>query len=202
MARYRGPKLKIVRRLGQLPGLTRKVARRNYPPGQHGQAGNKSSEYGIQLKEKQKLRYNYGLSERQLLRYVRRARRIKGSTGQTLLSLLEMRLDNVIFRMGIAPTIPAARQLISHGHILVNNKRLNVTSYECVLNDIITIKDKNDSKKLIQSFLELPKMLELPSHLNFDKQKLEGSVQGKADRNSVGLPINELLVIEYYSRKG
>ena len=202
MARYRGPKLKIVRRLGQLPGLTRKVARRNYPSGQHGQAGNKSSEYGTQLKEKQKLRYNYGLSERQLLRYVRRARRIKGSTGQTLLSLLEMRLDNVIFRMGIAPTIPAARQLISHGHILVNNKRLNVTSYECGLNDTITIRDRSDSKKLIQSFIELPKMLELPTHLVFDKQKLEGNVQGKADRNSVGLPINELLVIEYYSRKG
>ncbi|MEM7770254.1 MAG: 30S ribosomal protein S4, partial [Cyanobacteria bacterium P01_A01_bin.37] len=117
MSRYRGPRLRIVRRLGELPGLTRKAAKRAYPPGQHGQARRKRSEYAIRLEEKQKLRFNYGLTERQLLRYVKKARRAQGSTGQVVLQLLEMRLDNTIFRLGMAPTIPGARQLVNHGHI-------------------------------------------------------------------------------------
>jgi hypothetical protein len=111
MSRYRGPRLRITRRLGPLPGLTRKDARRAYPPGQHGQNRKKRSEYAIRLEEKQKLRMNYGVTEKQMLRYVRKARRASGSTGLVLLQLLEMRLDNTVFRMAMAPTIPAARQV-------------------------------------------------------------------------------------------
>jgi hypothetical protein len=113
MSRYRGPRLRVTRRLGDLPGLTRKSARRAYPPGQHGQARKKKSEYCVRLEEKQKLRFNYGLSEKQLRRYVQKARRAAGSTGLVLLQLLEMRLDNTVFRMGMAPTIPGARQLVT-----------------------------------------------------------------------------------------
>ncbi len=124
MSRYRGPRLRVVRRLGDLPGLTRKSARRSYPPGQHGQARRKRSEYAIRLEEKQKLRYNYGVTEKQLLRYVRKARRATGSTGQALLELLEMRLDNTVFRLGMAGTIPGARQLVNHGHVTVNGREV------------------------------------------------------------------------------
>jgi small subunit ribosomal protein S4 len=111
MSRYRGAVLRITRRLGELPGLTRKTTKRNSRPGQHGDQARKPSEYAIRLEEKQKLKFNYGVTEKQLLRYVRDARRIKGSTGEALLQLLEMRLDNIVFRLGMAPTIPAARQL-------------------------------------------------------------------------------------------
>ncbi len=131
MSRYRGPRLRVVRRLGDLPGLTRKSARRSYPPGQHGQARKKRSEYATQLEEKQKLRFNYGISEKQLLRYVRKAKRAGGSSGQTLLKLLEMRLDNIVFRLGMAPTIPAARQLVNHGHVQVNGRVVSIASYQC-----------------------------------------------------------------------
>src|SRR5918997_5477486 len=136
MSRYRGPRLRVVRRLGDVPGLTRKTPRRAYPPGQHGQARKKRSEYAIRLEEKQKLRFNYGITEKQLLRYVRKARRATGSTGQTLLQLLEMRLDNTVFRMGMAPTIPAARQLVNHGHVTVNNRVVSIASYACRAGDV------------------------------------------------------------------
>jgi small subunit ribosomal protein S4 len=131
MSRYRGAVLRIVRRLGELPGLTRKTTKRTTRPGQHGDQNRKTSEYSIRLEEKQKIRFNYGLTERQLLKYVRNARRIKGSTGEALLQLLEMRLDNIVFRLGMAPTIPAARQLVNHGHICVNTKRVSIPSYQC-----------------------------------------------------------------------
>ncbi|HEY9887522.1 MAG TPA: 30S ribosomal protein S4, partial [Candidatus Obscuribacterales bacterium] len=113
MSRYRGPRLRIVRRLGELPGLSRKSPRKAYPPGQHGQARKKKTEYAIRLEEKQKLRFNYGVSEKQLVRYVKKARRAGGSTGLVILQMLEMRLDNTAFRLGFAPTIPAARQLVN-----------------------------------------------------------------------------------------
>ena len=114
MSRYRGPRLRITRRLGSLPGLTRKEPRRAYPPGQHGQNRKKRSEYAIRLEEKQKLRMNYGITEKQMLRYMRKARRATGSTGLVLLQLLEMRLDNTVFRLAMGPTIPGARQLVNH----------------------------------------------------------------------------------------
>ena len=128
MSRYRGPRLRITRRLGDLPGLTRKAAKRSNPPGQHGSARRKRSEYAIRLEEKQKLRFNYGISERQLVRYVKKARAMEGSTGSNLLKLLESRLDNVCFRLGFGPTIPGARQLVNHGHVIVNGKPLDIAS--------------------------------------------------------------------------
>jgi small subunit ribosomal protein S4 len=187
--------------LGDLPGLTRKSARRAYPPGQHGQARKKRSEYAVRLEEKQKLRFNYGLSEKQLLRYVRKARRATGSTGQALLQLLEMRLDNTVFRMGMAPTIPGARQLVNHGHVLVNGRAVNIPSYQCRPGEVITVRDNEGSRRLVQQNLEYPGLANMPSHLEFDKTKMTGRVNGVIEREWIALQINELLVVEYYSRQ-
>ena len=200
MSRYRGPRLRITRRLGELPGLTRKSARRAYPPGQHGQNRKKRSEYAVRLEEKQKLRFNYGLSENQLLRYMRKARRVTGSTGQVLLQLLEMRLDNTVFRLGMAPTIPAARQLVNHGHITVNSKVVNIASYQCRPGEVISIINRDKSRKIVETNLQYPGLANLPSHLEFDKNKLEGKINSVIEREWVALQVNELLVVEYYSR--
>ncbi|MGB7412690.1 MAG: 30S ribosomal protein S4 [Thermosynechococcaceae cyanobacterium] len=202
MSRYRGPRLRITRRLGDLPGLTRKTARRAYPPGQHGQARKKRSEYGTQLEEKQKLRFNYGLSEKQLLRCVRKAKRSSGSTGQALLQILEMRLDNTIFRLGMAPTIPSARQLVNHGHLMVNGRVVSIASYQCRPGDIIGVRDKDNSKKMVEENLKYPGLANVPTHLDFDKNNMTAKVNGVIEREWVALEINELLVVEYYSRKG
>lgn len=201
MSRYRGPRLRITRRLGDLPGLTRKVARRAYPPGQHGQARRKRSEYAIRLEEKQKLRFNYGLSEKQLLRYVKKARRVTGSTGQVLLQLLEMRLDNTIFRLGMAPTIPAARQLVNHGHVTVNGGVVDVASYQCRPGDVVAARNREKSREMVKANLQYPGLANVPSHLELDKEKLTGKVNSVIDREWVALQINELLVVEYYSRQ-
>jgi small subunit ribosomal protein S4 len=191
----------VVRRLGELPGLTRKSPKRQYPPGQHGQGRRKRSEYAVRLEEKQKLRFNYGITERQLLRYVRRARRSPGSTGQILLQFLEMRLDNTIFRMGMAPTIPSARQLVNHGHLTVNGRRVDIASYECRPGDVIAVRNREASRKLVEQHLQFPGLANLPSHLEFDKNKLEGKVNSLIEREWIALQINELLVVEYYSRQ-
>ncbi|MGK7944607.1 MAG: 30S ribosomal protein S4 [Microcystaceae cyanobacterium] len=201
MSRYRGPRLRVVRRLGELPGLTRKTPRRAYPPGQHGQARKKRSEYAIRLEEKQKLRFNYGVSEKQLISYVKKARRSQGSTGQRILELLEMRLDNTIFRLGMAGTIPGARQLVNHGHIIVNGRVVDIPSYQCRPGDVIGVKDQDKSRKLVQTNMEYPGLANLPSHLEFDKNTLVGKVNGIVEREWIALSINELLVVEYYSRK-
>ncbi|KAF3885862.1 MULTISPECIES: 30S ribosomal protein S4 [Nostocales] len=201
MSRYRGPRLRVVRRLGDLPGLTRKNARRAYPPGQHGQNRKKRSEYAVRLEEKQKLRMNYGLTEKQLLRYVRKARRVTGSTGQVLLQLLEMRLDNTVFRLGMAPTIPAARQLVSHGHVTINGRVVNIASYQCRPGEVIAVRDRDRSRELVTTNLQYPGLANLPSHLEFDKNKLVGKVNGLIEREWVALQVNELLVVEYYSRQ-
>ena len=201
MSRYRGPRLRIVRRLGELPGLTRKSARRAYPPGQHGQNRKKRSEYAIRLEEKQKLRMNYGLTEKQMLRYVRKARRVAGSTGQVLLQLLEMRLDNTVFRMGMAPTIPAARQLVNHCHVTVNGRPVNIASYQCRPGEEVAVRNREASKKLVEANLQYPGLANLPSHLEFDKTKLSGKVNSVIEREWVALQVNELLVVEYYSRQ-
>ncbi|EAW39015.1 30S ribosomal protein S4 [Lyngbya sp. PCC 8106] len=201
MSRYRGPRLRIVRRLGDLPGLTRKVARRAYPPGQHGQARRKRSEYAIRLEEKQKLRFNYGLSEKQLLRYVKKARRATGSTGQVLLQMLEMRLDNTIFRLGMAPTIPGARQLVNHGHVTVNDRVVDVASYQCRPGDVVGIRNKEKSREMVKANLQYPGLANVPSHLELDKEKLLAKVNSVIDREWVALQVNELLVVEYYSRQ-
>ncbi|NJL19823.1 MAG: 30S ribosomal protein S4 [Leptolyngbyaceae cyanobacterium SM1_3_5] len=201
MSRYRGPRLRVVRRLGELPGLSRKSPRRAYPPGQHGQARKKRSEYAVRLEEKQKLRFNYGLSERQLLRYVRKARRAAGSTGQVLLQMLEMRLDNTVFRMGMAPTIPGARQLVNHGHVMVNGRVVDIASYQCRPGEVISIRNNDRSRKLLEQNLQFPGLAHLPSHLEFDKNKMEGKVNSVIEREWVALQVNELLVVEYYSRQ-
>jgi len=201
MSRYRGPRLRVIRRLGELPGLTRKNSKRSYPPGEHGQGRRKRSEYAIRLEEKQKLRFNYGLSEKQLLRYVRRARRATGSTGLVLLQLLEMRLDNTVFRLGMAPTIPAARQLVNHGHIVVNGRSVDIASYSCRPGDTITVRDRDNSREVVKANLQSPGLAHSPSHLEFDKQTLIGKVNGLVEREWVALQINELLVVEYYSRQ-
>lgn len=200
MSRYRGPRLRVVRRLGDLPGLTRKSARRAYPPGQHGQARRKRSEYAVRLEEKQKLRFNYGLSERQLLRYVRKARRASGSTGQVLLQYLEMRLDNTIFRLGMAPTIPAARQLVNHGHITVNGKVVDIASYQCRPGEVIGVRNRDKSREMVKANLQYPGLANVPNHLELDKTNLTGTVNSVIEREWVALSINELLVVEYYSR--
>lgn len=202
MSRYRGAVLRIVRRLGELPGLTRKVSKRSSRPGQHGAQTKKPSEYAIRLEEKQKIRFNYGLSEKQLLRYVRDAKRIKGSTGEALLQLLEMRLDNIIFRLGMAPTIPSARQLVNHGHILINEKRISIASYQCRAGDKITVRNTQKSKQLVENYLAFPGLANIPSHLELDKTNLSGKVNGIIERDWVALQLNELLIVEYYSRKG
>lgn len=201
MSRYRGPRLRIARRLGDLPGLTRKSPRRAYPPGQHGQGRRKRSEYAIRLEEKQKLLYNYGLSERQLLRYVKKARSSASSTGLMLLQLLEMRLDNTVFRMGMAPTIPGARQLVNHGHLTVNGREVNIPSYQCKPGDVIEVKNKEKSKELVKTNLQYPGLAHLPSHLEFDRDKFVGKVNGVIEREWVALQVNELMVVEYYSRQ-
>lgn len=201
MSRYRGPRLRIIRRLGDLPGLTRKSAKRAYPPGQHGQNRKKRSEYAVRLEEKQKLRMNYGLTEKQMLRYVRRARRVTGSTGQVLLQLLEMRLDNTVFRLGMAPTIPAARQLVNHGHVVVNGRVVDIASYQCRPGETVGVKDKEASRKLVEANLQYPGLANLPSHLEFDKNKMVGKVNSLVEREWVALQVNELLVVEYYSRQ-
>ncbi|MBW4552194.1 MAG: 30S ribosomal protein S4 [Aphanocapsa sp. GSE-SYN-MK-11-07L] len=201
MSRYRGPRLRVVRRLGDLPGLTRKSSRRAYPPGQHGQARKKRSEYATRLDEKQKLRFNYGLSEKQLVRYVRKARRVSGSTGQVLLQLLEMRLDNTVFRLGMAPTIPSARQLVNHGHVTVNGRVVSIASYQCRPGDDIGIKDREASRRLVNDNLQFPGLANIPTHLEFDKAKLTAKVTGIVEREWIALQVNELLVVEYYSRK-
>lgn len=202
MSRYRGAVVRIVRRLGELPGLTRKTTRRSSRPGQHGDQPRKPSEYAIRLEEKQKLRFNYGLTEKQLLRYVKDAKRIKGSTGEALLQLLEMRLDNIVFRLGMAPTIPAARQLVNHGHICVNGKRVSIPSYQCQTTDVISARSNIRSKQLIETYLSFPGLANIPSHLEMDKDTLVGKVNGIIERDWVALQLNELLIVEYYSRKG
>ena len=201
MSRYRGPRLRITRRLGELPGLSRKTARRAYPPGQHGQNRKKRSEYAVRLEEKQKLKFNYGLTEKQMVRYIRKARRVTGSTGQILLQFLEMRLDNTVFRLGMAPTIPAARQLVNHGHVHVNGREVNIASYQCRPGDVIGVKNKEASRQLVETNLQYPGLANLPSHLEFDKNNLTGKVNGVCEREWVALSVNELLVVEYYSRK-
>merc|ERR1711907_840569 len=181
-------------------GLTSKKGR-SQRPGQHGATQKKLTQYAIRLEEKQKLRFNYGISEKQLMNYIRKAKKIKGATGSILLQLLEMRLDNLVFRLGIAPTIAAARQLVGHKHITINNSCVSIPSYQCKPGDILSVKDSNASKKLVTSNLESPALSNIPQNIDFDKKALTAKVLGVIDREWVALKLNELFVIEYYSRK-
>nr|YP_010466398.1 ribosomal protein S4 [Equisetum xylochaetum]Q6H9L2.1 RecName: Full=Small ribosomal subunit protein uS4c; AltName: Full=30S ribosomal protein S4, chloroplastic [Equisetum giganteum]UVF28143.1 ribosomal protein S4 [Equisetum xylochaetum]CAE47535.1 small ribosomal protein 4 [Equisetum giganteum] len=206
MSRYRGPRLRIIRRLQNLPGLTNKLveSKKNKVSGSDQSIQKKVSQYGIRLEAKQRLRFNYGLTERQLLNYVRIARCAKGSTGQILLQLLEMRLDNILFRLGFVPTIPSARQLINHRHILVNNRIVDVPSFHCKPKDIITIGAPKTYQSILSKRIESFAKDQIPEHLTLslsEPKKPKGFVNYLINRESIGLKINELLVVEYYSRK-
>jgi small subunit ribosomal protein S4 len=202
MSRYTGPRLKIVRRFGglDLPGLTRKRPKNTNPPGQHGADRKKKSEYAIRLEEKQKVRLNYCITERQMVRYMKRARSAKGSTGLVLLQLLEMRLDCIVFRLGMAPTIPAARQVVNHGHIEVNGRKVSIPSFGCRVGDVITVRNREVSRKLVATYAEYPGLF-LPDYLEFDKETLKGRIKELPPRDRICAAVNELLVVEYYSRK-
>nr|WGO00033.1 small ribosomal protein subunit 4 [Dicranum scoparium] len=201
MSRYRGPRVRIIRRLGTLPGLTNKTPQLKSGSINQSTSNKKVSQYRIRLEEKQKLRFHYGITERQLLNYVRIARKAKGSTGQVLLQLLEMRLDNVILRLGMAPTIPGARQLVNHRHILVNNRIVNIPSYRCKPQDFITIEDRQKSQAMIIKNIDFSQKSKIPNHLTFSSLEKKGLVNQILDQESIGLKINELLVVEYYSRQ-
>lgn len=202
MSRYRGPRLRIVRRIGKLPGLTRKVSKKLNSPGQHGSSFNKKlSQFGIRLKEKQKLRFHYGVTERQLLNYIKKSRKKKGSSGRLLLTFLEMRLDNIVFRLGFAPTVVAAKQLINHGHVFVNGILVNIPSFACQPKQLIKIKNSNVSQDLVRRNLDLADNILVPQHLSLNRDNLEAKINSLVNRKSISLIVNELLVIEYYSRK-
>jgi len=206
MSRYRGPKLRITRRLGKLPGLTEKSSKKTAKPGQHRKSTTenktKTTEYGIRLEEKQKLKFNYGISEKQLYYYIKEARRRKGVTGVILVQLLEMRLDTICFSNALAPTIAGARQLVNHGHITVNDKVINIPSFQCRLNDIIGIKPRPTSVGLVnRNYLKRSKSWVRPSNLEWDDKTGKGTIKNYYFRNELLLDLNELLVIEYYSRR-
>jgi small subunit ribosomal protein S4 len=200
MSCYRGPRLKIIRRLKTLPGLTSKRPK-NRKDSMNRSSSRKISQYRIQLEEKHKLHFHYGLTERQLLKYVRIARRSKGSTGQFLLQLLEMRSDNIIFQLGMAPTILSARQLVNHGHIRVNDHMVDIPSYPCKPQDVITIRDQQRLRDIIRKNLDLFQRDKLPNHLTFHSLQYKGFINQIIYSKWISLKINELLVVEYYSRQ-
>jgi small subunit ribosomal protein S4 len=207
VARYTGPKCKLARREGT--DLFLKSARRSLDskckldvkPGQHGQkSGMRMSDYGNQLREKQKLRRIYGLLERQFRRYFVEAARRKGSTGENLLKLLESRLDNVVYRMGYGSTRAEARQLVTHGSIVVNGKRLNVPSALCRSGDVITVAEKSKAQLRIVDALQLAEKVGFPAWVEVDPKKMQGTFKGAPDRSEFGQDINESLVVELYSK--
>lgn len=205
MARYRGPRLKIIRRLGtQLPGLMRSEGdlRRPYPPGQHGPTRRaKLSDFAIRLREKQKLRHHYCIGEKQFRRYVKRAAVGKGNPGINLLQSLELRLDNAVFRAGFAPTMRAARQMTSHGHISVNGKRVDIPSYSLRIGDVLTPHDKSKMGEQIKNNRKDPANLSLPSFIDVDEGNTAAKVTMKPAREDVPVEVQEQFIIEYYSTR-
>ena len=207
MARYTGPKAKLSRREGT--DLFLKSARRSLDskskadtkPGQHGRtSGQRTSDYGLQLREKQKVKRMYGVLERQFRRYFAEASRKRGNTGELLLSLLESRLDNVVYRMGLASTRAEARQLVSHRAILVNGSILNVPSAHIKPNDIISVKESAKKQARIEDALNLAEQHGFPSWVSVDKNKKEGVFKSLPDRSEIAGDINESLIVELYSR--
>jgi small subunit ribosomal protein S4 len=161
----------------------------------------KLTEYGIRLEEKQKLKFNYGVTESQLFSYVKEARRRKGVTGLILLQLSEMRLDTLCFTLGFAKSIAQARQLVNHGHIIVNNRVIDIPSFQCRPTDVISVKKKTTSKNLITNNLKNNQLSEIPFNLKFDASKLEATVLDYCEKEDIKLPVDELLIIEHYSRR-
>ncbi len=203
MGRYTGPKDKISRRFGvPLFGPTKALENKNYPPGMHGPKGSrrKQSEYATALAEKQKLRMQYGLLERQFRKYFEIASRKRGITGEILLQMLETRLDNVVFRLGFANSRSAARQLVSHGHVQVNGKKVDVSSFAARPGDAITVKDTPKSRSLAARNLELTQITPVPDWLTLDKDHFSGAVSRIPTRNEIAPIVNEQLIVELYSR--
>src|SRR6201987_756374 len=194
MARYTGPKSKVSRRYGvPIFGPSKSLERKNYPPGIHGPRGSrrKQCDYAIALGGKQKLRYQYGLLERQFRRIFQRALRKRGVTGETLLQLLETRIDNVVYRLGFANTRSAARQLVSHGHVLVNGRTVNIASYNVKAGDEITIKDKPKSRQLVLRNLDLTQIVPVPDWLTVDRDGLSGKLPRVRPRERVARKANK-----------
>ena len=207
MARYIGPKAKLSRREGT--DLFLKSARRSLDskckadtkPGQHGRiSGARTSDYGLQLREKQKVKRMYGVLERQFRRYFAEASRLKGNTGEHLLMLLESRLDNVVYRMGIASTRAEARQLVSHRAIVVNGRILNVPSAQVKPNDVVAVKEGAKKQIRIQDALNLAEQNGFPSWVSVDKNKVEGVFKTLPERSDIAADVNESLIVELYSR--
>lgn len=199
------PRLKIIRRLGvELPGLTRKDGqRRPTPPGQHGQSGGrrKKSDFRRQLEEKQKVRFQYGITEVQLRRTYAAASKESGRTGDLMLARLERRLSSVVFRLGFAPTIPAARQLVSHGHINVNGSRLDRPSYTVSIGDTITLRESARNIPMVMTTVESGPLVKLPSFLAIDpSEKFSGRVIGNPQRTDIPFIVDDSAIIEFYAR--
>ena len=203
MARYTGPKDKISRRYGTaIFGPSKSLERRPYGPGQHGARSGrkKQSDYAIALAEKQKLRYQYGVLERQFRRTFDEASRRKGVTGEIMLQLLETRLDNVVYRLGLGNTRNAARQFVGHGHIRVNGVRVNVPSYQVRPGDIVSVRDNPRSKQLAIRALDLSQAVVVPDWMAFDKDKLSGVLHRIPSKEEIQPIVNEQLIVELYSR--
>src|SRR5436189_1644341 len=203
MARYTGPKTRISRRFGvAIFGPSKALERKNYGPGMHGPKGSrrKQSEYAVALAEKQKLRYQYGVLERQFRRYFSIALSKRGVTGETLLQLLETRLDNVVYRLGFANSRSAARQMVSHGHVQVNGRNVNIASYNVKAGDEVTVKDKPKSRQLALRNLELTQIAPVPDWLIANRDALSGKVSRIPTRDEMQPMVNEQLIVELYSR--
>jgi small subunit ribosomal protein S4 len=205
MSRYTGPRRKILRALGiDLPGLSRHTIEGNpNPPGQHGyqKANRKKSEFGLQLMEKQKLRYNYGVSEKQLRRIVEDAKRQRGATGDRIVALLERRLDNLVFRAGFAPTIPAARQMISHGHILLNGRRVTIPSIRVRVGDVFGPTEGGKKLDLLQATLKEP-ALERPDWIAFDATVQSARLSFLPEGvDAAPFPLDVHRIVEYYATR-
>jgi small subunit ribosomal protein S4 len=176
------------------------IERRNYPPGQHGQARKKFSEYSLQLREKQKVKRLYGLLEDQFRRTFAEAARTKGITGETLLVLLERRLDNVAYRLGFASSRPEARTLVRHGHVLVNGKKVNIPSYIVRIGDVISVKEKSRQATRVLSALEGVQRRGVPDWAELDRDTYSGRIKLLPTRSDITMPINEKLIVELYSK--
>lgn len=201
MARYIGPKTKIARKFGEaIFGDDKSFAKRNYPPGQHGSNRRraKKSEYAIQLHEKQKAKYTYGILERQFRKMYEKAKRSKGVTGEVLLQLCEARLDNVVFRMGIAPTRSAARQLVSHRHITVNGEIVNIPSYSLKAGEVVGVREKSKSLSVIENSLATNSTVY--EWITWNTEKLEGTFVSVPQRLQIPENIKEQLIVELYSK--
>jgi small subunit ribosomal protein S4 len=208
VARYRGPSCRLCRREGTKLFLKGDrcysdkcaVERRNYPPGQHGQRRPKFSSYGEQLREKQKVKRIYGLLERQFRLTFERAERQRGITGANLLVLLERRLDNMVYRLGFAPSRAAARQLVTHGHFTVNGRKVNIPSYLVSPGDVIELKPSSRNIQMIQESLEAVVRRGVPSWLELDKEQFRGKVLALPTREELTMPVREQLIVELYSK--